>query len=173
MEHLQVVESQAARWNRQREALWRESAVDLDAQALEKALREGLEDGRDLLVRFVARKVPGQFSVGIIPERWHVIRKGRGDNEVDHYLPIVGPNLEYREPEVSFVEEMKAMDLAGPGKLEAFLKRREANDQSIERAKQTQREQRVDEFVHNYEAARRTKGSNALKHFKKKSDEGE
>jgi hypothetical protein len=161
MSELLVVETKAAKWNRVREKLVAEfSAHDAQGQALEKELK--LLDPR-LIVRFV-ENVPEDhpMRLGIKQFRWHVIRKGEGENQIDHYLPILGPNGEYRPPEMKVAEDMKKADLWKVGALDRLLAQREKESRQKAADAELRREQLRDEVALAYRAAKRVPGDDKL-----------
>lgn len=163
MSDLLVVETKAAKWNRLREKLLAEfSEHDAQGQALEKELNERLEDGGRLLVRFVESIPEGHFHVGVKENRWHIIRKGLHENDIDHYLPIVGPEFQYRAPELKVVEDMQKCDLGKKGALDKLFKDRERQARLKEVDEQLRKEQKVDEFAQTYSAMKRVKGDEKL-----------
>lgn len=168
MSELLVVETRAAKWNRQRERLLAEfSEHDAQGQALEKELRERLHDER-LIVRFIEEVPEDQpMRLGIKQWRWHIIRKGRGDNEIDHYLPIVGPNFEYRPPEMKIVEDMQKADLMKEGALDRLFKERERQVRNKEAEAQLRREQLAADVAENFRAFKRMTDDSVVKHMTK------
>lgn len=168
MSELLVVETKAAKWNRQRERLLAEfSAHDAQGQALEKELRERLHDDR-LIVRFIEAVPEDQpMALGIKQYRWHIIRKGRGDNEIDHYLPIVGPNFSYRPPEMKIVEDMQKADLMRDGALEKLFKERERQVRTKEAADKLKKEQLSEEVAHAFRINKRLTDEQVIKNMRK------
>lgn len=161
MSELLVVETKFAQWNRIREKLVAEfSAHDAQGQALEKELQE--LDPR-LIVRFI-ENVPDDhpMRLGIKANRWHIIRKGENDNELDHYLPILGPNFEYRAPEMKVAEDMKKADLWKEGALENLFRERERQTRVKQAESDLKREQLRDEMALAYRSAKRVKGDEKL-----------
>ncbi len=165
MSELLVVESKAALWNRLRKEIARD---DEQGRALEKELKD--LDPR-LRVRFVGRIPEGHFSPGMIENRWHVLREGEFENSIDHYLPIVGPNLEYRPPEMKVVEDMKKADLWREGALDRLFDERERQVKVNQAKADLKREQIKDEMALAYRAAKRVPGDDKLmKEAPKKGD---
>lgn len=156
MPELLVVESKAAAWNRLRKEIARD---DEQGRALEKELKE--LDPR-LRVRFVGRIPEGHFSPGMKENRWHILREGEFENEIDHYLPILGPNFEYRPPEMKVVEDMKKADLWREGALDKLFRERERQIENDKKAAELKREQLTDEMAVAYRAAKRVKGDEKL-----------
>jgi len=103
---------------------------------------------------------PGSEDVQLMPARWHVRKEVPAGP--DEYWPLVGPNDEYREPGSWMLEEFKAADLYDPrvhrDKKEAKRKLREARV----RAKELEREQRADEMLLGYTAAKRLRSEEGL-----------
>lgn len=170
MSELLVVETTAAKWNRQRERLQAEfSAHDAQGQALERELRERLHDDR-LIVRFIEEIPEDQpMRLGIKQFRWHIIRKGRGENEMDHYLPIVGQNFEYRPPEMKIVEDMQKADLMKEGALDKLFKERERQVRTKEAEAELRRAQYADEVALAYRANRRLTDDQVIRNMRKKT----
>lgn len=162
MSDLYVVESPAARWNREKDRLIAEWAkTDKQAKRLEKELKKV---DPYLEVHYidseVAKLPPAQRAVGVVPARWHIVR--RNPKGIDAYFPIMGPNGEYAEPELRVAEDMKRADLWRRG---AMLELRDRQEREAKR-QQTEEllgiEQRKDEVRHNYEAAKRVRGDGGL-----------
>lgn len=168
MSELLVVETKAAKWNKVREKLLAEfSEHDAQGQALEKELRLRCNDER-LIVRFIENVPDDQpMALGIKPFRWHIIRKGRSENEIDHYLPIVGPEFQYRPPEMKIVEDMQKADLMKPGALEKLFKDRERQVRLKEADAELRKEQLADEVALAYRANKRLTDEQVIKNLKK------
>ena len=160
MSELLVVESKYAQWNKIHEKLIAEfSEHDAQGQALEKVLKD--LDPR-LIVRFIESIPPDMPRHGIRENRWHIIRTAEHENEYEAYLPIVGPNLEYRPPEMKVAEDMKKADLWKEGRLEALFKAREKQELEAKAAEVLKLEQIQDEMALAYRAAKRVKGDEKL-----------
>lgn len=166
MSEFLVVESKATQWNRLREEI---SHADEAGRALEKELKQ--LDPR-LQVRFVGKIPEGHFSPGMIPFRWHIVRKGEFSNQIDHYLPIIGPNKEYRSPEMKVVEDMKKADLWREGALEKLFDERERQVKANQAKADLKREQIRDEMALAYRAAKRVPGDDRLMKESAKKDDG-
>jgi len=156
MSELLVVESKAAVWNRLRKEIARD---DEQGRALEKELKE--LDPR-LRVRFVGRIPEGHFSPGMKENRWHILREGEFENSIDHYLPILGPNFEYRPPEMKVVEDMKRADLWREGALDRLFAERERQIENNQKGAELKRSQIQDEMALAYRAAKRVPGDDRL-----------
>lgn len=159
---LYVVESPASRWNAEKDRLIAEwGKTDKQAKALEKELKKV---DPHLEVHYidseVAKLPPAQRAVGIVPARWHIVR--RNPKGIDAWFPIMGPNGEYAEPALAVAESMKRADLWRKG---ALLELRERQEKEAKRKAAEElllSEQRKDEVRHNYEAAKRTRGDGGL-----------
>lgn len=97
---------------------------------------------------------------GLVPGCWHL--KKRIPGGTDEYMPLVGPNGEYREPGGWIFEALNASDMWNPrvhrSRQEAKRKLREAR----RRAKELEREQRQDEMKLAARAAKRMRGDSGL-----------
>jgi len=136
---------------------WR-TAHDPLARRLEKELKQ-LDDRIE--VDFVdpeAAKVPlEQRAPGLVPGRWHIIvRTGPGAD--DHYFPIVGEKMAYRDPELSVVEEMKARDLWKPRIFDKLVNEWEKEASRLRQQEITEGEGRIEQVAAAYRAAKRVKG---------------
>lgn len=156
MPELLVVESRTSAMNRLRAELTQASE---QGRALERELQT-LDP--QLVVRFVGDIPPDHFSPGMVRNRWHIVKQGEFENQLDHYLPIVGPNLEYRNPEMQIVEDMKKADLWRDGALERLFAERERQVKAKEDAAKLKKEQIQDEMALAYRAAKRVKGDEKL-----------
>jgi hypothetical protein len=156
MSELLVVESKARVWNRLRKEIARD---DEQGRALEKELKE--LDPR-LRVRFVGRIPEGHFSPGMKENRWHILREGEFENSIDHYLPILGPDMEYRPPEMKVVEDMKKADLWREGALDKLFDERERQVKANQAKADLKREQLKDTFVEELRAAKRSRNETEL-----------
>ncbi len=133
-----------------------EDADDPQAKILERELR--LLDDRCRVVKISARAGelhPRMRAAGVIPGRWHMKLL---THPVNAYFPITGPNWAYREPELSFAEEMKERDLQRRGALEEIRKAEEDEERARIRATLLEKEQGEDEVALAYRAAKRVRG---------------
>lgn len=156
MSGLLVVETKASAMNRLRAELTQASE---QGRALERELQT-LDP--QLVVRYVGNIPPDHFSPGMVRNRWHIVKQGEFENQLDHYLPIVGPDLEYRNPEMQIVEDMKKADLWRDGALEKLFKERDRQVRAKEDAAKLKREQIQDEMALAYRSAKRVKGDEKL-----------
>lgn len=90
------------------------------------------------------------------PGYWHVRRVA--DDAPPSYFPIQGPDGSPRPPEMKLVEDMKAADLWRQGALQELKDRQRRNEEKAERDKELRFEQRVDESVATFKAAKRVPG---------------
>jgi len=126
------------------------------SKRLEKELRKVDPNLRVVFVDPEAGKLPpAERGSGIIPGRWHIKILLRPRNR---YLPLTGPNWEYREPELAVVEEMKARDLFRRGALEEATNAQAAEEASRRRQELTEGEARVEQVAAAYRAAKRVPG---------------
>lgn len=156
MSELLVAETKASAMNRLRAELTQASE---QGRALERELQT-LDP--QLVVRFVGDIPPDHFSPGMVRNRWHIVKQGEFENQLDHYLPIVGPDLEYRNPEMQIVEDMKKADLWRDGAMEKLFKDRERQIHTKEDEATLKKEQIEDEFRLAYRSAKRVKGDEKL-----------
>jgi len=156
MSELLVVETKASAMNRLRgelvQASERGRALERELKTLDPQLR----------VVFVGDIPSEYFSPGMVRNRWHILKEGEFENQLDHYLPIVGPDLEYREPEMQIVEDMKKADLWKDGALERLFAERERQVKAKEAAAKLKKEQIADEFALAFRSAKRVKGDEKL-----------
>lgn len=136
--------------------------TDPQARLLEKELK-ALDDRIE--VDFVdpeAAKVPlEERAPGLVPGRWHIIVKTEFGVD-DHYFPIVGENMSYRDPELSIVEEMKARDLWKPRIFDKMLEEWEKEASKLRRQEITEGEARIEQVAAAYRAAKRVSGDGGL-----------
>lgn len=112
-----------------------------------------------LEVAFVGERAP--LYPGIIPGRWHVIRRNPG--ELDTFLPIAGPDGEYLEPNVeAIVGEMRARDLWRKGAVEERMKAVRDEWDRREKDQELWEEQNRDEAAHTFAAAKRVAGDGGM-----------
>lgn len=156
MSELLVVETKASAMNRLRAELTQASE---QGRALERELQT-LDP--QLVVRFVGDIPPDHFSPGMVRNRWHIVKQGEFENQLDHYLPIVGPNLEYRNPELKVADDMRKADLWRDGALERLFAERERQVKAKEAAAALKKEQLMDHFAEDFRAAKRVKGDEKL-----------
>lgn len=160
-----IPEAENARKDRMR--AWKTKA---DAQA--SRLQAELQKLDSLLeVDFVdpaaASLPPSERGLGVIPGRWHVIR--RNPKGVDAWFPICGPAKEYRDPELAVVDEMKKADLWRPGALAELRKNQEQQLAAKDRKTALEDEQRRDEARLAFRSAKRMNGDGGLyRRFDKK-----
>lgn len=151
---------------RERMRAWKTKA-DTQAKRLEEELQK---IDANLEVDFVDPKVANlplkDREIGVIPGRWHVIRRNPGG--VDAWFPICGANKEYRDPELAVVDEMKRMDLWRPGALKELRDKQLAEDKASQRRQDLDSEQMVDELVQGFEAASRMRHDSLTKNTSKK-----
>lgn len=96
----------------------------------------------------------------VIPARWHVKAKGRG--APDLYIPITGPNGEYREPDANVYHELQAKDLWNDRVAqEVFAHSARRRAESVRR-EALNREQRIDTLAEDIRAAKRVFGDSGL-----------
>jgi hypothetical protein len=130
-------------------------------EALERELRSSVDD-RIRVVRISARAgdlPPRVRAPGVIPGLWHVKLLTHPRNA---YFPIAGPDWQYREPDLAFVEELKARDLWRRGALEEIRKGEEEDERARIRQELLEAEQREDEVALAFRAAKRVKGEGGL-----------
>lgn len=87
-------------------------------------------------------------SSAAVPGRWHVHRKG-----TTFFAPITTPDGGYRDPDSGILAELAQRDLRKPGALEKVLGQVDYSSQ-----KKLESEQRQDEMVSDFKAAKRVKG---------------
>lgn len=98
-----------------------------------------------------------QCPAGAIPGRWHV-RRLNDPPAMPTYMPILGPDGGYRDPDVSpdlLVRELHERDLRRPGAVERAIERGRVDNQRESRAKALETEQRQDEIRSDFQTARR------------------
>lgn len=136
--------------------------TDPQARALEKELKT-LDDRIE--VDFVdpeAARVPlEERAPGLVPGRWHIIVK-TGFGVDDHYFPIVGEKMAYRDPELAIVEEMKARDMWKPRIFDRMLEEWEKDAAKLRRQEITEGEARIEQVAAAYRAAKRVAGDGGL-----------
>jgi len=152
------------------EALWTPEQANAERNSVVEAhLRDQIAEGARLEqelkqldpyleVGFVGEGAPAY--PGILPGRWHVIR--RNPDGLDTFLPIAGPDGEYREPSFQMIDEMKRRDL---WKRDAVKERMDAvREEWIRRDKQKElfSEQSRDEAALVYRAAKRVSGDGGI-----------
>lgn len=167
---LYVVEKPSTLFNRERERLIAEwSRADLNAKRLTRELKK-LDPHLELgfCDPEAAKNRPEDLAPGVVPGRWHVIRKN--PKGLDSYFPIMGPNKEYVEPTDKIIEDMKAADLWRRGALQELNDRLRRNAEKQKRQEQTENEQRRDEIAEIYRAVRRMPGDGGMErnHAKKR-----
>lgn len=111
-----------------------------------------------LEVVYVGERAPAY--PGIIPGRWHVVRRNPG--ELDTFLPIADPEGNYLPPSMQIVEEMKQRDLWKRGAMEARMKAHRDEWDRRERERETWEEQNRDEAAHVFAAAKRVAGEGGM-----------
>lgn len=96
----------------------------------------------------------------VVPARWHIRKRTAGS--IDAYIPLVGPDGEYREPGPWVLDWLTAADLWNPqvhrSRQEAKERRRDAKVRAIKR----EEEQRKDEMMVAGRAARRIRGDSGM-----------
>jgi hypothetical protein len=130
-------------------------------EALERELRSSVDD-RIRVVRISPRAgdlPPRVRAPGVIPGLWHVKLLTHPRNA---YFPIAGPDWQYREPDLAFVEELKARDLWRRGALEEIRKGEEEDERARIRQELLEAEQREDEVALAFRAAKRVNGEGGL-----------
>jgi len=114
-----------------------------------RAFRRRLRDVDPLLD--LVRAKPRASAPGLRPNYWHVRRRNPGLS--DSYMPITGPNGEYREPHDGVIEDLALRDLwrsdvaarNEPERLAAENERRqeaerqERREQAVERVRSAER----------------------------------
>lgn len=104
----------------------------------------------DLELVFVRHDAaPESLPPGAVPGRWHVHKRG----PIPFFAPITTPDGGYRDPDSGILRELAERDLRKPGALEKALGQ---VDYSAQRQLET--EQRRDEMVSDFKAAKRVKG---------------
>lgn len=98
----------------------------------------------------------------LVPGYWHV--KRRNDGIPDFYMPITGPNGEYREPDARVLEELDRRDLwrGGRDAVAELRDRRMKEAAARERARLLMREQEADVLAMDIAAAKRVFGDGGL-----------
>lgn len=148
--------------------------TDPQARRLEKELKQ-LDDRIE--VDFVdpeAAKVPLEDRApGLLPGRWHIIVKTEFGVD-DHYFPIVGEKMAYRDPELKIVEEMKARDLWHPKIFDKLVNGWEKDAAKLRRQEITEGEARIEQVAAAYRAAKRVPGDGGehRSHAAKRRGEG-
>jgi hypothetical protein len=135
--------------------------ADKMAQRLERELKK-LD--HHLEVVFIdpeaASLPPSERGLGVVPGRWHIVRRNPG--RIDSWFPIMGPNMEYRDPELAVIEDMKKADLWRRGALQELRDKQVRQAIESERNEQLVREQLRDESALAFRAAKRMPGDNGL-----------
>lgn len=136
---------------------WR-TAHDPQAKLLEAELKR--LDSR-IEVDFVdpeAAKVPlEERAPGLVPGRWHIIVRTDPGLD-DHYFPIVGEGMCYRDPELAIVEEMKARDMWHSKIFDKMVEGWEKQASELRRQEITEGEARIEQVAAAYRAAKRVPG---------------
>lgn len=147
-----------------RERYERAEFVDRAAKAgrlLEKHLQATMDP--DLEVVFVRHDIdPDYLPTSAVPGRWHVRRKNPLP-ELPTYMPILAPGGGYRDPDSGVPEELAKIDLRRPGVMQKALERGRTDSPGKTRAKALEKEQRRDEMLTDFQAARRVRGEDGLK----------
>jgi hypothetical protein len=135
--------------------------AEIDAQVEEaKILSEDLKRiDSTLSVVWVGERVD---DPELVPARWHIRRQTPG--MVAAYIPLVGPDGEYREPGSWVLDWLQANDLWNP---EVHRSREEAKQRHREakvRAKRREEEQRKDEMMVAARATKRIRGDSGMTH---------
>lgn len=167
-----AVEGRNAR--RERMRAWR-TQHDPQARRLERELKQ--LDARievDFVEPAVANVPLEERAPGLLPGRWHIIIKTEPGFD-DHYFPITGPNMSYRDPELAIVEEMKARDLWHAGIFDRMLAEWDKEAARLTRQEITDGEARIEQVAAAYRAAKRVPGDGGLhrRHDKKGKPEHE
>ncbi len=144
----------------------------------ESLRREGQVEGQLALARYwneAVKRIDPQLSLvlardtaepPLLPGRWHVRRSNRG--VPDSYLPITGPNGEYREPDHGILDELHRRDTWIDGGLNKFLEQKHAPEQEAQKERELRAEQRRDEFAADFRAARRMPGEDVERKSKRR-----
>jgi hypothetical protein len=101
---------------------------------------------------------PDASGPGIVPGRYHVLRKDRFDGPPT-LIPIVGPNGEFAEPDSGLFDYLRKIDLWNTA---AARDRERAHDEArkaAERAREREQEERHEELVERWKAATETRVS--------------
>ncbi len=85
------------------------------------------------------------------PGYWHVIRHG-GSEAPPAIIPHEGPDGEYRDLDSSLLERLRKGDMWSARSMKAMTDRNKKAQRAAERARETERERRVDEVFDRYKA---------------------
>lgn len=147
-----------------REKYERAEFVDRAAKAgklLEAHLKATMDSALEVV--FVRHDIdPDYLPTSAVPGRWHVRRKNPLP-ELPTYMPILAPGGGYRDPDSGVPEELAKMDLRRPGVMAEALERTRVDSRRKENAKALEKEQRRDEMLADFQAARRVRGETGLK----------
>ena len=150
-----AVEGRNAR--REKMRAW-QTAHDPMARLLEKELKQLDERIEVDFIDPEAARVPlEERAPGLLPGRWHIIVKTAPGAD-DHYFPIVGPKMAYRDPELAIVEEMKERDMWKPRIFDRLLEEWEKDASKLRRQEVTEGEARIEQVAAAYRAAKRVPG---------------
>jgi len=108
--------------------------------------------------RVPRHKLPPEAVAG----RWHVRKHNKAPN-APSYIPILGPEGSYCDPDVGmdrWLAELASRDLRKPGVLEEVLRKTRADGGNPD--KELEREQRRDELVVDLKAGKRVTGEGGL-----------
>lgn len=100
------------------------------------------------------------LPVNAVRGRWHV----RRNNPAPHaptYIPILAPGGGYREPDSGVLDELRKRDLRRPEVMQEVLAR--GRNKADAKGKELKAEQRRDEMVSDFRAAKRVAGDGGLK----------
>lgn len=130
-------------------------------RALEKELKSVF--GREMEVVLVRHDIsPEALPVNAVAGRWHV-RRNNPPPELPTYIPILGEDGGYRDPDAQVIAELAARDLRRPGVLQKMLDRGRTDQPHKQRERDLRKEQRRDELKSNFKAAKRVRGEGGLK----------
>lgn len=146
-----------------RERYERAEFVDRAAKAgklLEAHLKATMDPALEVV--FVRHDIdPDYLPTSAVAGRWHV-RRQNPLPELPTYMPILAPGGAYRDPDSGVPAELAAMDLRRPEVREKVLERARTDSPGRKRAKELEGEQRRDELLTDFQAARRVRGEGGL-----------
>lgn len=100
----------------------------------------------------------------LVPGRWHVRRRNQG--APDSYMPVTGPEGEYREPDEQMLVELRRRDSWRTA--DALDRMLADKHRDVERQqRELKREQLRDHAAEDFRAARRVAGDEALEQGRK------
>lgn len=136
-------------------------------RALESELKSAF--GEEMEVCFVRHDIREEaLPANAIAGRWHV-RRNNPPPELPTYMPILGINGSYRDPDAMVVAELYDRDLRRPEVRQRMLDETRLDKPHMARQRELEREQRIDVMKEDYRAAKRVRGEGGLKkNFSKK-----